>query len=167
MAEYVRTPRAREKPMARVMDFVDVDSDKWRQYAEHTKQPMKTIYRFEARSLAIYEQAIAEEFDASTFVSAAEAEMFRQTAPKARRVVDIPNGVDAEYFGTTARKPQAAGRPLLVFVGQMDYFANIDAVTWFASDGTITDCKTVSAILLYYFILNEERKSNKKRENLS
>jgi polysaccharide biosynthesis protein PslH len=139
MAEYVRTPRAREKKMARVMDFVDVDSDKWRQYAEHTKQPMKTLYQLEARALAAYEKAVAAEFDASTFVSAAEAEMFRRSAPGARRVVDIPNGVDADYFGGTSRAgASAAGSggsgPVLVFVGQMDYFANVDGVVWFAQE---------------------------------
>src|SRR5262249_38523379 len=104
MAEYVRGTRALGKKMARVMDFVDVDSDKWRQYAEHTKQPMRTLYEYEAHNLALYEKAVAEEFDASMFVSPAEAEMFRRTAPRAQRVLDIPNGVDADYFGATLRR---------------------------------------------------------------
>lgn len=132
MAEYVRDAAVKGKKIARVMDFVDVDSDKWRQYAEHTKQPMKTLYQLEARALATYERAIAEEFDASTLVSAAEAEMFRRTAPAARRVVDIPNGVDADYFGATARR--APPKVVMVFVGQMDYFANVDGVSWFATE---------------------------------
>lgn len=133
MAEYVRDAAVRGKRMARVMDFVDVDSDKWRQYAEHTSQPMKTVYQLEARSLERYERTIAEEFDASTLVSAAEAEMFSRTAPRAKRVLGIPNGVDAEFFGNTKRAPRA-GAPVLVFVGQMDYFANVDGVVWFATE---------------------------------
>ncbi len=133
MAEYVRNASLRGKKMARVMDFVDVDSDKWRQYAEHTAQPMKTIYQLEAHGLARYEREIALEFDASTLVSAAEAEMFQRTAPGAKRVLGIPNGVDAEFFGATKRAPRA-GAPVLVFVGQMDYFANVDGVTWFAEE---------------------------------
>ena len=120
MAEYVRGKRARGKRMARVMDFVDVDSDKWRQYAAHTKQPMRSVYLFEARALSAYERAIAEEVDASIFVSAAEAEVFRRSAPGARRVVDVPNGVDADYFGATQRRPRDGSAPLLVFVGQMN-----------------------------------------------
>lgn len=40
-----------------------------------------------------------------------------------------------------------------------------DAISY-CYDGTITDCKTVSAILLYYFILNGERKLNKNGENV-
>jgi sugar transferase (PEP-CTERM/EpsH1 system associated) len=135
MAEYVRGTAALSKRLARIMDFVDVDSDKWSQYAERTHQPMKTIYRFEARSLAIYERAIAEEFDASTFVSPAEAHMFKtKIAPNAKRVIDVPNGVDAEYFGRTRRAPRPASTALFMFVGQMDYFANVDGVTWFADD---------------------------------
>ena len=134
MAEYVRTRRTDRPRMARVMDFVDVDSDKWRQYAKHVAQPMKTLYRFEARALAAYERAIAEEFDASTFVSGLEVEIFRKIAPAARRVVDVPNGVDSEYFGATSRNERAGGPPILVFVGQMDYFANVDAVRYFARE---------------------------------
>lgn len=127
MAEYVRG-----LALPKVMDFVDVDSDKWRQYAEHTKQPMRAVYELEARLLATYERTIAEAFDASILVSTAEAEAFQKVAPRARRVLGIPNGVDTRYFGETVREPAPASRPLLVFVGQMDYFANVDAVVWFA-----------------------------------
>lgn len=127
MAEYVRS-----LDLPKVMDFVDVDSDKWRQYAEHTAQPMRTVYELEARLLASYERTIAERFDASILVSAAEAAAFRAIAPRARKVVDIPNGVDTAFFGQTVREPAPPARPLLVFVGQMDYFANVDAVIWFA-----------------------------------
>lgn len=127
MAEYVRS-----RPLPKVMDFVDVDSDKWRQYAEHTQEPMRSVYRLEARLLASYEREIAERFDASVLVSQAEAEAFLEVAPKAKRVVGIPNGVDTVFFGATQRKPEPVEAPLLVFVGQMDYFANVDAVTWFA-----------------------------------
>lgn len=136
MAEYVRAGHAESArgAMVRIMDFVDVDSDKWLQYAAHTEQPMRALYRFEARALAAYERKIAEEFDASILVSSAEAAMFRTVAPKARRVVDIPNGVDAEYFGATEQRLREAPGLLLVFVGQMDYFANVDGVAYFAKE---------------------------------
>lgn len=127
MAEYVR-----KLPMPKVMDFVDVDSDKWRQYAEHTEQPMRTVYKLEAQLLASYERKIAEEFEASVLVSEAEVLAFRQVAPLAKQIVSVPNGVDTAFFGATVRKPEPVERPLLVFVGQMDYFANVDAVIWFA-----------------------------------
>ena len=134
MAQFVRTAKLPSPAPARVMDFVDVDSDKWRQYAEHKSQPMKAVYQLEATLLARYERVIAEEFDASVLVSAEEAKAFSKIAPRARQVVGIPNGVDTEFFGATVRKPAPATAPLFVFVGQMDYFANVDGVTHFAQD---------------------------------
>lgn len=128
MAEYVR-----HLALPKVMDFVDVDSDKWRQYAEHTKQPMKSVYKLEAHLLSDYERAIAESFEASVLVSEAEVGAFRKVAPGAKQIVSVPNGVDTAFFGQTVRTPEPAERPLLVFVGQMDYFANVDAVIWFAN----------------------------------
>jgi sugar transferase (PEP-CTERM/EpsH1 system associated) len=132
MAEYAQNGALRQPRVARIMDFVDVDSDKWRQYAERTEEPMRSIYRLEARLLAAYERRIAEQFDASTLVSPAECETFKKLAPRAKAVLSIPNGVDAEYFGATVRRPSRP--PILVFVGQMDYFANVDGVSWFAKE---------------------------------
>ena len=43
-----------------VVDFVDVDSDKWRQYAEQKPWPLSWVYRREARCLLALEQALAD-----------------------------------------------------------------------------------------------------------
>ncbi len=134
MAEYLLGPRFDRRPMARVMDFVDVDSEKWRQYAGRVELPMSAVYKAEAELLSRYERKVAREFDASILVSRAEAEAFRKIAPDARRIVDVPNGVDTEFFGATERRPAHPPTPLLVFVGQMDYFANVDAVRWFGRE---------------------------------
>jgi sugar transferase (PEP-CTERM/EpsH1 system associated) len=134
MAEFVRSSALGGLHLPRVMDFVDVDSDKWRQYSAHVRGPAKLVYRREARALEEYERALARELDASIFVSPAEAELFRRIAPDARRIVDVPNGVDAEYFGATVRCPPDSVHPVLVFVGQMDYLANVDGVRWFADE---------------------------------
>lgn len=121
----------------RIVDFVDMDSDKWQQYAEHKSWPMNWIYRREARLLFEYERRIAGCFDASTFVSSAEAQLFQQQAPEcASRVSYFNNGVDLEYF-SPARNYQNPYPPLervLVFTGAMDYWANADAVGWFARE---------------------------------
>jgi len=42
-----------------VMDFVDVDSDKWIQYAQKTRPPLAWVYRAEGRLLRDYEAAVA------------------------------------------------------------------------------------------------------------
>jgi sugar transferase (PEP-CTERM/EpsH1 system associated) len=98
---------------------------------------MNWIYRREARTLLSYERHVAAMMDASVFVSNSEAELFKQLAPEAAaRVWDIHNGVDVDYFDPTQEYPvpYAASEMAIVFTGAMDYWANVDAVTWFARE---------------------------------
>ena len=135
MAQYLENPAYSH--LRRVVDFVDVDSDKWRQYAESQSWPLSWIYRREARTLLDYERRVAAVMDASVFVSASEAELFKRLAPEtAERVWDIHNGVDVNYFdpGRDYPDPYAATEKSVVFTGAMDYWANVDAVTWFARE---------------------------------
>lgn len=133
MAQYARP----EWNARRVMDFVDVDSDKWAQYAKSKSWPMSWIYRRESNALLRYEREIAQRWDASIFVSHEEAGLFKQLAPDfAGRVHGVYNGADYVYFapGHAYENPYSPGGPVLVFTGAMDYWANVDAVTWFARD---------------------------------
>jgi sugar transferase (PEP-CTERM/EpsH1 system associated) len=126
---------ARHSGLRRVIDFVDVDSDKWAQYAGTTSVATRWIYRREAVQLLALERRIAEEFDASVFVSAAEAELFRKLAPESADKVSFAyNGVDTLFFdpGLSMPTPYAEGECPLVFTGAMDYWPNVDAVCWFA-----------------------------------
>jgi sugar transferase (PEP-CTERM/EpsH1 system associated) len=133
MAQYAeKYPQAR-----RVVDFCDVDSDKWRQYADKKPWPMSWLYRHEARQLLDYERRVARESDASLFVSAPEADLFRQLAPESdSKIGFFNNGVDTDYFSPDLdhASPYAAGEQALVFTGAMDYWPNVDAVQWFAGD---------------------------------
>ncbi|MGH8280184.1 MAG: TIGR03087 family PEP-CTERM/XrtA system glycosyltransferase [Gammaproteobacteria bacterium] len=127
----------RHSQVRRVMDFVDVDSDKWRQYAEMRHGWAGVIYRREARRLAPFERAIAAEFDASLLVSEAEARLFRSRAPEsASKVQGISNGVDAEYWdpGRVYPNPYQTGERAIVLAGAMDYRANVHAAQWFARE---------------------------------
>ena len=119
----------------RVVDFVDVDSDKWRQYAEKKAWPMNWLYRHEARQLLRYERHVARTCNASLFVSQPESELFRQLAPEsAARIGFFNNGVDTDYFSPERSydDPYPAGQRAVVFTGAMDYWPNVDAVKWFA-----------------------------------
>ncbi|TFW29679.1 TIGR03087 family PEP-CTERM/XrtA system glycosyltransferase [Massilia arenosa] len=121
----------------RVVDFCDVDSDKWRQYADKKSWPMSWLYRHEAKHLLAYERHIAQTCDASLFVSAPEAELFRSLAPEsAAKTGHFSNGVDTEFFSParTYANPYAEGEQALVFCGAMDYWPNVDAVQWFANE---------------------------------
>jgi sugar transferase (PEP-CTERM/EpsH1 system associated) len=132
MAQYAEAwPQAR-----RVIDFVDVDSDKWRQYAERKAWPASAVFGYEASRLLRYERAVAASFDAALFVSAPEAELFRRLAPEsAARIGSFSNGVDTAFFAPGGHdSPYAPGEKALVFCGAMDYWPNIDAVQWFAAE---------------------------------
>ncbi len=117
------------------IDFVDVDSDKWRQYASRKPPWSAWIYRREGDKLLEYDRHVAKNFDVSVFVSQDEAGLFKQLAPEVADKLDfIENGVDLEYF-QGAREyacPYPPGEQVFVFTGAMDYWANVDAVRWFA-----------------------------------
>jgi polysaccharide biosynthesis protein PslH len=118
-----------------VMDLGDVDSAKFAQYAQTASAPMRWIYRREAERLFAHERHTAARADVTTFVSEAEAQLFRrQTGLAGIRAVS--NGIDLDFFNPDSdfvRLPAATGDcPTLLFTGQMDYAPNVDAVTWFA-----------------------------------
>jgi sugar transferase (PEP-CTERM/EpsH1 system associated) len=120
----------------RVIDIVDIDSDKWQQYADQKTWPMSWVYRREAKTLFEYEKRVAEQFDRSFFVSSTEAQDFIDRAPStASKVTFFNNGVDHEYFAPDKmfEDPYDASKPIrFVFTGAMDYWPNVDAVVWFA-----------------------------------
>src|SRR3546814_16954927 len=82
------------------MDFVDVDSAKFRAYAEKDRrQPLHWVHKREARMLAAYEADVARHVDASLFVSEAEAALFRgQSGLGAGQVREVGNGIDQEWL---------------------------------------------------------------------
>jgi len=134
MAQYV--PADFAGPV--IMDFVDVDSAKFRAYAEQdSRQPLHWVHAREARVLGAYEAEVARRADASLFVSEAEAALFRaQSGLGADKVRAVENGIDTDRFDPALIKErvgQGSG-PLAVFTGQMDYRPNIDAVRWFAAE---------------------------------
>ena len=118
-----------------IMDFVDIDSDKWKQYAEHVRPPFSLIYKLESNRLAQYERKVAKIFHYSIFVSKKEAELFYMQNPDIDNILAIPNGVDFDYFNPyqlLANNQQlASNHPILLFTGAMDYYANVDGVIWF------------------------------------
>jgi sugar transferase (PEP-CTERM/EpsH1 system associated) len=119
----------------RVLDLVDVDSEKWRAYAAGATTPRRQLWAREARTLLAFERRAAAAFDHTILVSEAERARFVTLAPEtAGRVGWVDNGVDLERFDPALHfdNPFTPGRPALVFTGTMDYRPNIEAVTWFA-----------------------------------
>ena len=121
----------------KIMDFADVDSDKWAQYAQKSHFPMKWIYTREAKKLLEFDRKIAHLTDASVFVTDNETELFNQLSPENKgKSYTISNGVDLDYFSNSHRFEELADKeePYLVFTGTMDYKPNVDAVIWMAKN---------------------------------
>jgi sugar transferase (PEP-CTERM/EpsH1 system associated) len=133
MAQYVDG-----KPeLPSLVDFVDMDSAKWTGYAQMRRWPMSWIYRREGCCLLAYEREVALRSRCSFFVTEKEADMFRRAAPEsAQRVEAMQNGVDAAYFspGHALASPYSSSIRAVVFTGAMDYWPNVDAVCWFATE---------------------------------
>lgn len=130
MAQYLP---ARTKACV-IMDFCDMDSLKFADYAKGSRGPMRWLMTRESRLLQKFEKAVARKVDASLFVSAVEVDLFRDKTG-ARNVHVLENGIDTDFFDPAAnfRKIESVGQ-LIVFTGQMDYRPNVEAVTWFAQD---------------------------------
>lgn len=133
MAAYV--PDMKRLPT--LIDFVDMDSAKWRQYATTHRWPFSWLYRREGEKLLAFERSVARQSQRSFFVTDAETEMFRQAAPEcADKVEAMCNGVDAGFFTPEqcGKSPYLPDEIPVVFTGAMDYWPNIDAAVWFAGE---------------------------------
>lgn len=119
-----------------MMDFVDLDSAKYAAYGAQGRGPMAWINRREGRVLLDFERAVAARADICSFVSEAEAALFRSASGLgADRVVALENGVAMDFFDPAADfAPVDKPGPLIVFTGQMDYRPNVEAVESFARE---------------------------------
>jgi sugar transferase (PEP-CTERM/EpsH1 system associated) len=120
-------PHARLK---RVMHFAELDSDKWRQYAERTRWPASWVYAREHRTLLEFERRVAHAFDENVLCTPLEQRVFEQSIPGAHSIV-LRNGVDLDYYRPA---PERAEPGHLVFVGVMDYLPNVDGCLHFVRD---------------------------------
>ena len=120
-----------------LIDFVDVDSTKWSQYASNHRWPLSWIYAREGRRLLQYERALASHARRSFFVTDNEVALFMGLAPELEGAVEaVGNGVDSDFFSPSpdCATPYLSDELPVVFTGAMDYWPNIDAATWFAQD---------------------------------
>ena len=138
MAEYVfkgdlriRNPHESRRDL---VDFMDLDSDKWRQYREISSFPMSLVYLYEETMLARYESKIQQRFDECIFISSNETILFAQQLDnQAKNLKVIGNGVDLTAF-RPPNSPRQHGAKKLLFSGVMDYLPNENAMLWFVEN---------------------------------
>jgi len=116
-----------------VADFVDVDSEKWRQFAAHSRGPARWGYALEGARLRAFETRVAARVDRVLFVTPGEAALFRTFCSPSTDVRVVPIGVDLEYFHADDRDQAGSGTELL-FTGALDYRPNIDGVLYFVRE---------------------------------
>lgn len=125
VSPYLRLAELQSVPA--IVDLVDVDSQKWLDYASAGSGWYSWLYRTEGRRLRALEQPMPAWAHAVTLVSEAEAAIYRRFCSSGH-VRAIVNGVDLDYF----QPRQVNEEPACVFVGALDYRPNVDAVRWFA-----------------------------------
>lgn len=116
VAQYVENVRG----IPKILDFGDMDSQKWLEYANYKPFPLSLGYRLEGKKMEAAEKRLAKKFNMCTATTRAEWETLNSYRT-ALKTDWFPNGVDAEYF-----KPDGEGydTDTLSFIGRMDYYPN-------------------------------------------
>jgi len=132
MAPYLLEDKTRAASV--LFDMVDVDSKKWRQYAQSSAGLSRWIYDREARAIANLETKAARAFGKTLLVSPHETETFRQMVPECAAKIDtLSNGVDLGVFSPgDFASPFSQDELAIVMTGHMDYRPNCDGALWFA-----------------------------------
>jgi sugar transferase (PEP-CTERM/EpsH1 system associated) len=120
-----------------VVDFCDVDAEKWEQYARTHSFPMSWIYAREAEKLIAFDRRLAMRSKAAVVRTQAEVNAFVERAPEIEsKLRYVNNGLDRVYFSPDAARenPFQPDAHTIVFTGHMGYWPNIDAVQWFTTE---------------------------------
>ncbi|SDB58081.1 sugar transferase, PEP-CTERM/EpsH1 system associated [Desulfonatronum thiosulfatophilum] len=128
MAQYAAKAGSRG---GRILDMHNVESSLLDRFAVNEPNPLKRMYaRITARKLRRYERRVASLFHRILVCSPEDGRLLGNNGLQTPVQV-IPNGVDCDYFHPQPWDPSAQD---LVFVGSMDYHANISGVLYFVQN---------------------------------
>jgi polysaccharide biosynthesis protein PslH len=140
LSTYIPTIRAAATRPRIVADWHNIESELMSRYAESTRSlPRKLVAHRTAGLLHASEQRLLTECDAHTVASERERDKLLQRAPGVQVHV-IPNGVDTGHYSSDALRSASTnfttvpGRRTILFVGLMEYHANISGVEWFVRE---------------------------------
>lgn len=112
-----------------IVDLIDVDSEKWRQYQTVSSFPQKFLYRTEHQRLRKWERRIHQDVNLCLLTTDVERERLESIVGEVEKKIEVvPNGVDLNFF---KRSNDTSFEKSVVFTGQMDYLPNVDAVIYF------------------------------------
>jgi polysaccharide biosynthesis protein PslH len=130
MAQYVSQPAL--APL--IVDFVDADSNKFRQYAERSSSlPLRVFYRHEAKRVAAMERSIGRLADLSLVITSNDAEELGASVWSGSEIRVLSAGIEVppQLEDDPAVKQL---QPFVLFLGTMSYWPNADAAAHFARD---------------------------------
>ncbi len=128
VAQYV----SHVKGIPKILDFGDMDSQKWLIYSKMRSFPLNIGYWLEGSKLLREEKRLAKQFDLCTCTTKAELE----TLNSYQTGVDtdwFPNGVDHEFFAPDPDEP-GFDPDTISFIGRMDYYPNQECMIRFCQD---------------------------------
>lgn len=114
----------------KIIDFGDMDSQKWQIYSKFKPFPFSLGYLWEGLKLEREEKRLASCFDMSTCTTRSELETL-QSYSKAPATGWFPNGVDTDFF---APSDMGYDPNLVTFIGRMDYYPNQRAMLRFCAE---------------------------------
>ena len=121
------------KGIPKILDFGDMDSQKWLEYANYKPFPLSLGYTLEGRKMLWAEKRLARKFDLCTATTRAEWETLESYGTGV--ATDwFPNGVDAQYFSPDERSNGDYDTDTISFIGRMDYYPNQECMLRFCRD---------------------------------
>lgn len=114
----------------KLLDYCDMDSQKWLEYVRYRRFPVAAGYWLEGRKILATEKRIARKFDLGAVATVAE----QQTLDSFNTGVLsdwFPNGVDTEFFSPSQ---DAYDENIISFIGRMDYYPNEECMRTFCRD---------------------------------
>ncbi len=120
VAQYVSHVR----DIPKILDFGDMDSQKWLEYVNYKPFPLKAGYWLEGSKMEREEKRLARLFNLCTATTRAEWETLESYSTGVSTDW-FPNGVDADFF-----RPDGEGYDpdTISFIGRMDYYPNQEAM---------------------------------------
>lgn len=109
----------------------NVESMIWQRRSSEKKGLARIYLRWQWQRMLKFETAISKRFDGVMSVSEEDTSIFREQMRLPNVLGSVPTGVDLEFFQAVPKTCEA--QPTVIFMGSMDWYANIDAVGWFAA----------------------------------
>ena len=111
----------------KILDFGDMDSQKWLEYAHYKPFPLSLGYTLEGHKMLRAEKRLARRFDLCTATTRAEWETLEGYGTGVATNW-FPNGVDAGFFSPS---DGAYDADTISFIGRMDYYPNQECMQRF------------------------------------